>query len=522
VKTGSRVFRRDAAVSLAALAAVAAGLVAYSPAPVGVFWDDAVYVITAKALALGEGYRYIHLPGTPAATHYPPLWPAVLSVVWRISPEFPENVRLMKLLNPAFLGLAAIAATILARRVARVRPWVAALTVAASIAVAPMLLLSAVLMSEPFCLALSAAALASATTMVMRGRVRDAMWAGALAGLAILSRSAAVVLIPGLATGLLWRRSRKASAIALAVCAVIIAPWFVWSGAHAAELQAPLAGSYGPYAGWLLEAYIADPGLLVEVVRQNLASMLNDSAVVLFGGLPPGTRRYLAVPLFVMTAVGLVLAGRRAAALSVTLLAYTVLIVIWPYPPGRFMWAFFPLYAVGGIAATLALVRRLRPARGRASATRRAVALAPAAFAVLTLGMLLRYDVRTVQRGWYRTAIERNAEGVVGTVGWIANNTAPTDTIATDVHLLAYLYADRIAVPVNSLTVSEHVRPKSVAMMRAEFAAIDSAFRPRWWVTTGMVPERFALLAWVNDSSGTVRAVAPMPNGGLAARVTAR
>ena len=166
-------FTRDTAlIGLAALAALAAGLVALSPAPVGVFWDDGVYVITAKALASGLGYRYIHLPGAPAATHYPPLWPAVLSIVWRLAPSFPDNVRIMKLLNPLFLGVGAAGATTLAMRAARAPAWLAALVAASTIAVAPMLLLSAVLMSEPLCLALSAPALAAATLLVMRGRAQ--------------------------------------------------------------------------------------------------------------------------------------------------------------------------------------------------------------------------------------------------------------------------------------------------------------------------------------------------------------
>lgn len=502
----------------AALLALAAGLIALSPAPVGVFWDDAVYVITAKALATGEGYRYIHLPGTPAATHYPPLWPALLSVVWRIAPDFPENVRLMKLLNPVLLAAAGAAATSLTIRATRVKPWIAAAAVASSIAVAPLLLLSAVLMSEPLALALTAAALAAATLMVMRGRPRDAILAGALVGLAVLARSATIALVPGLAVGLLWQRSRRASAIALGISIVMIAPWFVWSGAHANEVPPAIVGSYGPYASWILDAYRNDPGLLASVVAKNIASSVHDAGVVLFGGLPPVTRIYFTVPLLVMTAAGLALAGRRAAPLSITLLAYAALVIIWPYPPGRFMWAMFPLYAVGVLVAAVAIARRMRRARLPQRAS-----LVPVGFAVLTLLMVMRYDVRTVQRRWYATAIERNADGVTGPVGWISRNTAPTDTIATDVHLLAYLYANRIAVPVNSLTVVEHVRDKTVGAMRAEFAVIDSTFRPKWWVVSGMVPERFALFSWVTDSTNTtLRPIANLPNGGIAALVVNR
>jgi hypothetical protein len=247
-----------------------------------------------------------------------------------------------------------------------------------------LLLLSAVLMSEPLCLALSAAALVFATRTVMRASMRDAVWAGVLTGLAILSRSAAIVLLPGLAVGLLWARSRRAAAAALGVSLVMIAPWFLWSSAKAGELHVSLAGSYGPYATWILDAYARDPGLLVEVVRKNLASVVHDSGVVLYGGFPPWIRSYLSTPLLVFTTIGLVLAGRRAAALSITLLAYAVLVLIWPYPPGRFMWAFFPLYAVGAIAATVAVAQRLRRIR------RAPVRLAPLAFAVLTLAMVRR------------------------------------------------------------------------------------------------------------------------------------
>src|SRR5262245_4383276 len=41
------------------------------PGVSGVFHDDAIYVISAKALADGRGYRLINLPGAPPQTKYP-------------------------------------------------------------------------------------------------------------------------------------------------------------------------------------------------------------------------------------------------------------------------------------------------------------------------------------------------------------------------------------------------------------------------------------------------------------------
>ncbi|MCF6157956.1 MAG: hypothetical protein E3K32_05160 [wastewater metagenome] len=71
--------------------------VALSPDILGFYHDDGVYAVTAKALAEGKGYRIISLPGSPVQMTYPVLYPAVLSVVWRMFPHFPENIVALKI-----------------------------------------------------------------------------------------------------------------------------------------------------------------------------------------------------------------------------------------------------------------------------------------------------------------------------------------------------------------------------------------------------------------------------------------
>ena len=88
--------------------AILAGVNAIDALPVGVFYDDALYVILGKSLSLGQGYRYLNLPGAPAATHYPPGYPALLAILWRISPRFPENIALFKMTNALLLGAVAL------------------------------------------------------------------------------------------------------------------------------------------------------------------------------------------------------------------------------------------------------------------------------------------------------------------------------------------------------------------------------------------------------------------------------
>ena len=70
--------------------------IAFKAPAVGFYHDDGIYLVTAKALAEGRGYRIISLPGGPPQTKYPILFPAVLSVAWKIFPSFPENALFLK------------------------------------------------------------------------------------------------------------------------------------------------------------------------------------------------------------------------------------------------------------------------------------------------------------------------------------------------------------------------------------------------------------------------------------------
>ena len=71
------------------------------PAAFGFYHDEGIYVSTAKGLATGQGYRIIDLPGEPAETKYPPFYPFLLSLIWRIYPSFPGNIVPMMLLSIA-------------------------------------------------------------------------------------------------------------------------------------------------------------------------------------------------------------------------------------------------------------------------------------------------------------------------------------------------------------------------------------------------------------------------------------
>jgi len=81
--------QRQDIVHAAILALVLLACSAYrvTPGVSGVYHDDAVYVLSAKALATGHGYRLTTVPGAPAQTKYPILYPAVLSAAWMLWPR---------------------------------------------------------------------------------------------------------------------------------------------------------------------------------------------------------------------------------------------------------------------------------------------------------------------------------------------------------------------------------------------------------------------------------------------------
>ena len=99
---------REARIGLGlALLVVIAGSTRLASGVCGVYHDDAIYVSTAKSLADGDGYRLTGVPGAPRQTKYPILYPAILALVWRVFPAFPDNLLLMQCLS-----LAAGAATV--------------------------------------------------------------------------------------------------------------------------------------------------------------------------------------------------------------------------------------------------------------------------------------------------------------------------------------------------------------------------------------------------------------------------
>src|ERR687898_1153380 len=92
------------ALFLVVLLALALSCLAFFSAPniIGLFHDDGIYAVVAKALSEGSGYRIISLPGDPYQTKYPFLYSYLLSWAWSLNSQFSDVIALLNFASAFF------------------------------------------------------------------------------------------------------------------------------------------------------------------------------------------------------------------------------------------------------------------------------------------------------------------------------------------------------------------------------------------------------------------------------------
>lgn len=481
MSAGHAAQERRLAIAVAAIVFLVA-LLNVTPDLIGVFFDDAIYALVGKAIAEGQGFVYPQLPGTPPAIHYPPAFPLLLALVWKVAPPFPDSTMWLKLVNPIVLGLGALAAMRMGTRWLAWPPLAVAALVLLGFVSVPVLVLAGVLLSEPLFLATLFPALWAALRVTEDPSDRNALLAGALCGVVILTRTVGGVLLPAMLLTLALDRRWRAAALVAAVTIIAVLPWqlFVWK--HAPGFPDVLRGSYGPYLEWVAGGYREGGASLVgAVLTKNLADAWSFLGIF-FSPLVPALRPVLSVAVILATVAGVAdgLRDRRTRVVALTVGGYLCIVFLWPYQIERFLWGAWPLLlltAAAGLGALWRLARQVPPPRGLL-ASRSVLALA----ALLAVGHAT-YSARGLSRGWAGSASRRMSERMAPVVRFAVNEPRLAGRrIASDIAPALALYTGQQVISLDILRVTDHLGEKSLPERAAVIATLDSVFTPDVYV----------------------------------------
>jgi hypothetical protein len=429
--------------------------------------DDGLLFSSAKSLASGQGYRIPSLPENPYQTKYPPLYPALLSLIWKANPDFPANLPLAGAISWVIFA----ACIALCWRLYCLEGWSEkhAWLLAALLAVNPyMILFGCRLFSEiPFTCLLLAALIVS-----QREGSKWALAAGVLAGCAYLSRTAGVALLISMPVWYAWRRDAKRAGWFVAGMLPLVAAWSVWTRTHMLATSDSGLIYYVDYVRYqFLNVGWDNIGVVlwknVDELLYGMGSLILPKIVAL------GPVKILTQVIAVAMISGVVRLVRRGVGVTYALFALVsaAMLIVWHFPPNeRFVLPLLPLLAAGLAAEIEHLAAMLRAGFRHPDFGQRAVAgvfgsvVALVLFAGLALQLYVTFHFLDESEAQYRAKLV----DLRAAYAWILHNTPPSAVVVSSDDPLLYLYSGR--------------RGKEVPLMprswyAADHAAIVDAFR---------------------------------------------
>jgi hypothetical protein len=255
----------------------------------GLIVDDAWYVLLGQALAQGRGFRLVSSAAAEILPVVPPGFPALLAIVFGISPSFPANVLLLKSVSIVSMLAAGIVTGYYFLRWRR-EPWPLALALAVATTITPafVFLATSTVMAECVFMLAQMAAIVLIEWSVAE---REGAWTWKTAAAAVTTAAATLLRATGLALIAaavlyllykgLWRRA-IAFGIVVLVCML---PWTIYSRVNAPTEAQRLehGGSIVlPYTDSMRMRIAADPAS-GRATPRDLASRLAGNLATIVG-----------------------------------------------------------------------------------------------------------------------------------------------------------------------------------------------------------------------------------------------
>jgi hypothetical protein len=485
---------------LTILAAYCAVVLHLHPANLfGLTEDDTIYFTSAREIAAGHGYVLPNVPGRPAATKYPILYPWLLSLVWRWNPAFPGNLSTAVWLNLFFGCAFAVATFAFLRRAAGAGVWASLVLTAFCAFTQDTIFSSALIMSDiPFA-ALALAACLGASLPKTEERRWTLVAAGILVGLATLTRTMGAPIALGLCVGV-WLRGGWRKAAEFGAGFLPCAAFLAWKSLTIVPAALPSGATplcahswrmtwlyYTDYVGFWKADTLAAHTLRPLLETNAFLTLLQPGAYVLSSASVVSSPVAFTVVLGIASAV--VLRGmarqireRGLLPVHIALPLYVLPLLVWNYrDPGRFFLPFLPLFASGLWAELQHVIGMMRRSmkRGRTDDRVATAFLFLVGLMLMALGAASWLDQRRFLAKLSDSRAALIGEKKQGYL-WLEQN-ADAPILAYE-DGLAFLYSGRLAM---RPTIFSPAGAERAQILNAELSCIASsgpAIGARYWL----------------------------------------
>ena len=420
----------------------------------GLFHDDGIYTVVAKSIYQGEGYRIISLPGAPPQTKYPFLYSYLLSWIWRLNPNFPQNIVVFKGLNAITLvGIFFLCLTFYRRSFAPL--GFGAVIFSILVCANPIIFTFTDYVISDLLFVLLALTVLTICANEIDGPAATTLarisLLAVVTGLALLTRLAALPLV--LAGGLFSFRIRRWRGLGIfaALVGLFIAPWLLWAAHYPQPSVDSLLAYYSAYdfAGAGSDLSGNSGAHQWSVIGGNARYLMDSFEMLYLTPLLPG----LSIFAGALTLLGMVksFCGKELTHWSF-FLSSLLLLLFWPFHPGRYVAPLAPLLVLylfrGAKTVENWVARSVWDSAFKPIVSK--LAWTPVTFILVFISvwlsgfLLVRDDQNT--RGLYGNRVPYRWEGFEESFAWIRAHTPADALLATAYDPMYYLYTGRRAI----------------------------------------------------------------------------
>lgn len=429
--------------------AVASGVYLTAASQAGLFHDDAVYMVNAKAIADGRGFRTVSVPTEPFQTKYPILYPLLLAGIWKIAPNYPDNVAVLRLVGTVSMVAFLVGATMLKRELGSEQSALSTAAFVIALGCNPLVAsLSTMVLSDMLFAALCVAMWVAHLRVDERRRLTMLLVTSAcLAVSALATRRTGVAFV---LAGAVWAaRQRRWSTLVTYAGIVAMVTWVVhlpapWSFAT----SNPLLDYYASYETGAFLGLLREPVRALRIAGDNV--IFAAAAVSEF--VVPSLWRPVSWMLASFALIGGVATASRAGTfMSTSVVVYLLIVLFYPFMPTRYLLPIAPLVILAIFNGASLLYDMITRALVRIPRFLVLVAVSvPIAALVLTTLGWSRWNYgqahASTVRLWTGLPTRDEWSGFQETIDWIRGNTNTHDVLASAYDPMYYLYTGRQGV----------------------------------------------------------------------------